>query len=76
VAGDQKHEGAGALVVWESIKHARKSGLPWFDLEGSMIKGVEKFFRGYGGEQEVYFTINRAPLMLEVLLKFFRREIF
>jgi len=31
------------LFLWECIKYARKSGLSCFDLEGSMIKGVEKF---------------------------------
>ena len=76
VSEGQKHEGAGALVLWECIRYARNAGLPCFDLEGSMIKGVEKFFRGFGGEQKSYFTINRAPLILELLLKFFKREIF
>jgi len=76
VSDEQKHDGAGALVLWESIKHARNAGIPCFDLEGSMIKGVEKFFRGFGGEQKSYFTVNRAPLMLEMLLKFIKREIF
>jgi lipid II:glycine glycyltransferase (peptidoglycan interpeptide bridge formation enzyme) len=71
-----KHEGAGALVLWECIKHARNTGLACFDLEGSMIKGVEKFFRGFGGEQKSYFTINRAPLLLEIMLKFVKRELF
>jgi lipid II:glycine glycyltransferase (peptidoglycan interpeptide bridge formation enzyme) len=76
VAEGQKHEGAGALVLWECIKHARNAGLPCFDMEGSMIQGVEKFFRGFGGEQKSYFTVNRAPLLLEILLKFIKREIF
>ena len=76
VSERQKHECAGALVLWECIKHARKAGIPCFDLEGSMIKGVEKFFRGFGGEQKSYFTVNRAPLVLEILLKFIKREIF
>jgi hypothetical protein len=76
VSESQKHEGAGALVLWECIRHAKRIGLPCFDLEGSMIRGVEKFFRGFGGEQKPYFTVNRAPLMLEILLKFVRREIF
>jgi hypothetical protein len=76
VSEGQKHEGAGALVLWKCIKHAKKAGLSCFDLEGSMIKGVEKFFRGFGGEQKSYFTVNRAPLVLELLLKFIKREIF
>jgi hypothetical protein len=76
VSETQKHEGAGAFVLWECIRHAKKTGLSCFDLEGSMIRGVEKFFRGFGGEQKSYFTVNRAPLVLELLLKFFKREIF
>lgn len=76
VSEARKHEGAGAFVLWECIRHAKKIGLTCFDLEGSMIRGVEKFFRGFGGEQKSYFTVNRAPLILELLLKFFKREIF
>jgi hypothetical protein len=41
-----------------------------------MLKGVEKFFRSFGPELVPYFTINKASLPLEILLKFKKRELF
>jgi hypothetical protein len=31
-----------------------------FDFEGSMVKPVEHFFRGFGGRQTQYFCIHKA----------------
>lgn len=72
----KKHHGAGALSVWESIKHAKKMGLQHFDFEGSMIPQIEKYFRGFGGKLTPYYRINKAKLPIEILLKFFKREMF
>lgn len=33
-----------------------------FDFEGSMIKGVEFFFRGFGAEQKQYFYITKGKI--------------
>ena len=71
-----KHEGAGASTIWEGILESRRRGLTVFDFEGSMIPRIEKYFRGFGGKIVPYYTINRAPFMMEVILKAFRREIF
>ncbi|OHB54213.1 MAG: hypothetical protein A2173_02700 [Planctomycetes bacterium RBG_13_44_8b] len=71
-----KHHGAGALAVWEAIKHAQSLGLKQFDFEGSMVPQIERYFRGFGGKLTPYYRLNKAKLPLEVLLKLFRRELF
>ena len=71
-----KHHGAGALSVWGAIKHAKELGLKYFDFEGSMVPQIERYFRGFGGKLTPYYRINKAKLPLEMLLKFFKRELF
>lgn len=71
-----KHHGAGALSMWESISHAKVNGLQFFDFEGSMNQNIERYFRGFGGRLTPYYRINKAKLPLEILMKFFRRDLF
>lgn len=71
-----RHSGAVALAIWEAIKKAKASGAFIFDFEGSMIPNVEKFFRDFGGNLVPYFTINKALLPAEFLLKFIKRNRF
>lgn len=73
---EKKHHGAGALAVWEAMRYAQELGLKYFDFEGSMIPQIEKYFRGFGGQLTPYYRINKAKLPLEILLKFFKRELF
>ena len=73
---DLKHEGAGALSVWEAICIAKSKGLTLFDFEGSMIPRIEKYFRGFGGEIVNYLTVNRAPFFMEIVLKLIKRAVF
>jgi len=73
---DQRHHGAGALALLEAIKHAKKLGIAAFDFEGSMIPAIERYFRGFGGRLTLYFSVNKAWLPVEIMLKFFRRELF
>lgn len=75
-SGKSRHPGAGSAVLWESIKTARNLGLKSFDFEGSMIPGIEAYFREFGGTLTPYFTINKAFLPIEIVLKFIRREYF
>ena len=69
-------QGVNNLLVLKSIEKAKELGCKTFDFEGSMLKGVEKFFRSFGPELVPYFTVNKASLPLEILLKFKKREIF
>ena len=73
---DSRHHGAGALSMWEAIKYTKKLGLRYFDFEGSMVPQIERYFRGFGGQLTPYYRINKAKLPLEILLKFYKRELF
>lgn len=64
-----KHEGAGALAMWEAIKHAKKKGIKTFDFEGSMIPEIEKYFRGFGGDLIPYYGVKKASVLTKNLLK-------
>jgi hypothetical protein len=53
-----RESGAHSLVLWEGIKDvSRYTSL--FDFEGSMLVGVERFFREFGAIQTPFFTISR-----------------
>lgn len=69
-------QGVNNLLILKSIEKAKSLGCTTFDFEGSMLIGVEKFFRSFGGNLVPYFTINKANLILEMALKFKKREIF
>ena len=71
-----KHQGAGVLALWNCVLHAKKTGLKKFDFEGSMIPEIEKYFRGFGGDLVPYFTLNKANILVESVLKFIKRESF
>ena len=71
-----KIQGVNSLLVQRSIEKAKNIGCKIFDFEGSMLKGVEKFFRSFGPELVPYYTINKAKLPIEILLKFKKRELF
>ena len=68
--------GVNNLLVQQSIEKAKELGCKIFDFEGSMLKGVEKFFRSFGPDLVPYYTINKASLPIEMLLKFKKRELF
>lgn len=53
-----------AFVLWEAIRLASKTSKK-FDFEGSMIKGIDRFFRGFGGRPEPYSYLGRLSLRAE-----------
>jgi hypothetical protein len=73
---EKKHHGAGALAMFQAIQHAQQLKLQAFDFEGSMIPAIERYFRGFGGQLTPYFSVNKAWLPVEIVLKFLKREIF
>ena len=73
---EDAHHGAGAWALWEAIKYAQSLGMITFDFEGSVIPAIERFFRGFGGEATSYFTVNKAWLPVEMVLKFRKRNVF
>ena len=63
--GDPKYRtsGAASLCMWEAIKFTIASSRT-FDFEGSMIESIERFFRGFGATQELYFNLSKTPSLL------------
>ena len=59
-----KSSEAVAIVLWKAIQDAVEAGRD-FDFEGSMLPGVEKFFRSFGGQQVPYHRISKInnPLL-------------
>lgn len=58
-----RSSGAHSLVLWEAIRYIA-GYTETFDFEGSMLPGVERFFREFGGIQKPYFAINKGKLSL------------
>lgn len=54
----KSEEGIGKLI-WRAICDAVEQERD-FDFEGSMIPGVEKFFRSFGGDQVPYHQITKV----------------
>jgi lipid II:glycine glycyltransferase (peptidoglycan interpeptide bridge formation enzyme) len=56
---DGSYRGAPAMALWEAMKFTRNElGLQQFDLAGSMVPGIEKFFRFFGGELVPTYTAS------------------
>lgn len=66
------HNGAVALLIWDAIKKAKELGLKIFDFEGSMDKGVEQFFRSFGGERNMYLQLSSNQSKLWKLKEWIR----
>lgn len=58
-----RDSGAHSLVLWEGIRHVSGKSKE-FDFEGSMLPGVERFFREFGAIQTPFFTITKGKLSL------------
>jgi hypothetical protein len=67
-----RSNGAGSLLMWELIKDSAKRG-PVFDFEGSMLPGVERYFRNFGGRQETYFAVTRTSARFAPVWAAYRR---
>ncbi|MCE8192370.1 GNAT family N-acetyltransferase [Porphyromonas gingivalis] len=69
IASGQIREGqgrnAGAFALYEAIWRAcEMEGIHTFDFEGSMLEGVEGFFRSFGGVQTPYFRLSKGRIGL------------
>ncbi len=72
-----RNSGANSLLIWEGIKFAAEHSQA-FDFEGSMIEGVEHFFRQFGGEQTIYYDVYREGIigsLAETLKPYVKRMI-
>jgi lipid II:glycine glycyltransferase (peptidoglycan interpeptide bridge formation enzyme) len=52
-----RSKGAMHGLLAHAIQEAAAAGCTIFDFEGSMLRGVEPFFRGFGGELTPYFRV-------------------
>lgn len=73
---ENHHRGAGSSCIMAAIEYAKELGMKTFDFEGSMIPAIESYFRGFGGELTVKYSVHRAWLPIEMMLKFFKREVY
>jgi hypothetical protein len=64
---DLRTSGASSLLVWEAIMRAR-AVTDVFDFHGSMLRPVERFFRGFGGRQTPYLSVTRMSPAFRVAL--------
>lgn len=61
--GNDNYKAMPALL-WHCIKEAKARGNACFDMEGSMDQGVERFFRGFGGQRELYLTLQKNDSLI------------
>ncbi|MFQ5650801.1 MAG: GNAT family N-acetyltransferase [bacterium] len=50
--------GAHSLLMWEAIQFA-STKVKEFNFEGSMLRSIERFFRGFGAVQVPFFEVHR-----------------
>lgn len=70
---DACEKNTGHTGLWHCIQQARARGLQCFDFEGSMIPGVEHFFRSFGGRQVPYFQLTAGNRWIRLLWQLFRK---
>ena len=72
-AQDPAAQSSGAMtyLMWESILKGKEAGMHTFDFEGSMIAGIEQFFRKFGSKPVPYLQLykNNLPLWAKWLHK-------
>ena len=61
-----RNSGCQSLMLWDGIKWASTFSR-FFDFEGSMIEGVERFVRGFGAQQQPYFQLTAMSRRMSVL---------
>jgi len=69
--GNDNYKAMPALL-WHCIKEAKMRGNSIFDLEGSMDPGVEKFFRSFGANRELYLELKKNDSLLWKLKEMIR----
>lgn len=57
---------AQSLVMWEAIQMAAEKSKV-FDFEGSMVEGIENFFRQFGGRCIPYYEVRKNSLLEDVM---------
>ena len=55
---------AMSAILWQAIKYSKERNHRFFDLEGSMDEGVERFYRTFGGKRALYMILLRNRSLL------------
>ena len=50
--------GAMAALLWHAILTTKEKNIPYFDFEGSRVKGIDTFFKTFGTLQKDVYQIN------------------
>lgn len=66
----QNQNGAVPFLIWTAIKKAKEMNLATFDFEGSVNKGIEPFFRDFGGRRVSFLSCANTPSRLWRLKQF------
>ncbi len=59
VSPNTEHRGINSFLVFEAIKEM-SSFVDCYDFEGSMLRGVEYYYRSFGSTQTAYYTISKS----------------
>ena len=68
-----RKNGAMHFLLNKAIEDTQKRGLEIFDFEGSMLQGVESFFRGFNGVLTPYYNVWKYKNRFWELLDSFRK---
>jgi hypothetical protein len=68
---DARFYGSGAMsrLMWETILYSQQQGRTHFDFEGSMVAGVDQFFKNYNPHEIKYLTMNISKSWIYNLYK-------
>jgi hypothetical protein len=69
---DKQHAQAFTQLTWHAILYAKQQQLNTFDFEGSVHKGIEPFFRKFGGTRATYLSFEKNNSIVWTL----KRKIF
>jgi hypothetical protein len=67
---------AAPMAMFACIRHARELGQGVYDFEGSIVPGIEQYFRSFGGTLTPMYRVVKASLPIEMVLKPFKRALF
>jgi len=56
-----KNSGAISLLLWQAIQESQSQKLNSFNFEGSTIKGIEHYLRGFGGSLHSFSNLISKP---------------
>lgn len=60
-----KNSNAQTLILWKAIQYASTVS-SIFDFEGSMVEGIETYFKRFGGRPVVYYEVHRQSLIRDI----------